>query len=608
MALVMSFALFGLVLGIDIKSEAKEALQTQLVSEDNTEIEGNQNTIYDGKDYSAVYDYEYYISKYADLKKIYGNDEKAVLKHFVNYGMKEGRQAKETFDVKSYKNRYRDLRNAYGNNLKMYYMHYINYGQREGRKATGTVEIQAPVTVYNGIDYSAVYDYNYYINKYADLKKAYDGDDVALLKHFVNYGMKEGRQAKESFDVKSYRSKYQDLRIAYGTDLKKYYLHYINYGVREGRQATGTVSIQNPITTFGGMDYSAVYDYNYYINKYADLKKTYDGDDVALLKHFVNHGMRESRQAKETFNASYYKGNYADLQNAYGNNLKDYYMHYIRYGQNEGREAVANLKWVLKQYADDSGRQGMFYTLKNTTDGTLIIIDGGNPENEEQVRRIIMQEGGVVTAWFLTHYHPDHIGAFNAIYHNPKGIVINSIYATPYNQELFTSIAQYWDGIESFETFVEATAEDARVNYIKRDFVFKYKDMSITFFNCFDNLVLEQVNVDILNNASLVFKVETEKNSILFCGDCNGNRMADLLINRYGVRLRADYVQLGHHGNASLPTRFYDMVQPDAVFFDAPKWLMSGEKYDAKELADYFRKQGISCYDYTTAPNCILLY
>lgn len=264
--------------------------------------------------------------------------------------------------------------------------------------------------------------------------------------------------------------------------------------------------------------------------------------------------------------------------------------------------------WVLKQYADESGRQGVFYTLKNTTDGALFIIDGGNPENEEQVRRVIEEEGGVVTAWFLSHYHPDHIGAFNAIYQDPQGIVINLIYVTPYDQELFTSVAQWWDGIETFNTFVETTADDERVKYIRRDFVFGYKDMSITFFNCFDAKLLEYEPGDILNNASLVFKVETRENSVLFCGDCHGNRMADLLIERYGEDLQADYVQCGHHGYNSLPTRFYDMVQPKMVFFDAPEWLMLGEEYDTKELADYFREQGIAYYDYTTAPNWLILY
>ena len=42
-------------------------------------------------------------------------------------------------------------------------MHYISNGKAEGRKATGVKSIQNPITTYNGVDYSAVYDYNFYI-------------------------------------------------------------------------------------------------------------------------------------------------------------------------------------------------------------------------------------------------------------------------------------------------------------------------------------------------------------------------------------------------------------------------------------------------------------
>lgn len=313
-------------------------------------------TIYEGIDYSLVYDYDYYIEKYADLQKAFGNDEKAAIRHFVNSGMREGRQAIESFNVQFYKNKYADLQKAFGNDLKLYYKHYINYGKREGRIAAGVVEKPEQTTppenpenpekptytnVYDGIDYSAVYDYEYYINKHSDVKAVFGNNPEAALKHFVNYGMREGRQAKETFDVKSYKNRYKDLRNAFGSDLKMYYMHYVNYGQREGRKATGIVEIQDPVTVYDGIDYSAVYDYKYYINKYADLKSAFQGDDEAAIKHFVNSGMREGRQAKEAFNVSYYKNKYADLQNAYGSDLKSYYMHYIRYGQNEGREAVA---------------------------------------------------------------------------------------------------------------------------------------------------------------------------------------------------------------------------------------------------------------------------
>lgn len=303
----------------------------------------NPITTYNGIDYSAVYDYNYYLKKYSDLAKIYTNDDIGLLAHFVNCGMSEGRQAKDSFDVFSYRNQYQDLRVAFGNNLKSYYMHYISNGKAEGRKATGVKSIQNPITTYNGVDYSAVYDYNFYIKKYSDLARIYTNDEVGLLAHFVNCGMAEGRQAKADFDVFSYRNQYQDLRLAFGKDLKSYYFHYMNSGKKERRTAAGVKVLQNPVTIYNGTDYSAVYDYNYYNSKYSDLKSAFKGDDIDLLAHFVNNGMKEGRQASKKFNVQIYKNNYMDLQQAFGNDLKPYYMHYIQNGKAEGRNAESQI-------------------------------------------------------------------------------------------------------------------------------------------------------------------------------------------------------------------------------------------------------------------------
>lgn len=189
-----------------------------------------------GIDYGAVFDHKYYADKNPDLKRVFGYDKNRLLNHFIQYGMSEGRQAKPSFDVKSYRNKYPDLRLKFGKNYKQYYIHYINYGYKEGRKATGVSKLQNPVARLNGINYSAVYDYNYYIKKNPDVKKKYGDDDVAVLKHFINYGMKEGRKSKSTFNISVYM-KQKDLKAKFGNDKKKYYLHYINYGKKEGRKA-----------------------------------------------------------------------------------------------------------------------------------------------------------------------------------------------------------------------------------------------------------------------------------------------------------------------------------------------------------------------------------
>ena len=297
----------------------------------------NPTTVYEGVDYSAVYDYNYYVTKYSDIWSAYKTDDIAAIRHFATYGMKERRQAKATFDVKSYMYRYVDLRNAYGNNYPAYYLHYINYGYKEGRKTTGTKRIIGATTVYEGVDYSAVYNFDYYIQHNNDVKKKYEFDDVGALRHFVTYGMREKRQGCASFNVDAYAMRYADLRRVYKNDMVAYYKHYVNYGKKEGRVATGTKNIIGGMTTYNGVNYSAVYNYGYYVSHNSDIKRAFGYDEEAALRHFIYYGMSEGRQGSEAFNVTHYKNRYADLRRAYGSKLKNYYMHYINYGVKEHR-------------------------------------------------------------------------------------------------------------------------------------------------------------------------------------------------------------------------------------------------------------------------------
>lgn len=87
----------------------------------------------------------------------------------------------------------------------------------------------------NGLDYSLVFNPDYYVSCYVDLKIAFGSDSAKLFSHFVSDGMREGRVAISTFNVHLYRARYADLQIAFGADLKKYYQHYITDGKREGR-------------------------------------------------------------------------------------------------------------------------------------------------------------------------------------------------------------------------------------------------------------------------------------------------------------------------------------------------------------------------------------
>ena len=198
--------------------------------------------VVDGYDYTIVYDYDFYINKYNDIKEYYGlNNKVGVFNHFLRNGMREARQAKEDFIVGIYKDNYGDLRKTYGGNLPDYYKHYIKYGKKEKRIATYHI---VPYSIYDGVDYSLVYDGKYYRDKYADLQKAFGDNYDKYIEHFNKYGMKEKRQAKENFNVEYYKANYIDLQRAYGNDYPLYYIHYIKWGKTEGRIADRLI---NPV-------------------------------------------------------------------------------------------------------------------------------------------------------------------------------------------------------------------------------------------------------------------------------------------------------------------------------------------------------------------------
>ena len=86
--------------------------------------------------------------------------------------------------------------------------------------------------------YTDVYNYKDYLNYNPDLNEALGNNQKALFEHFINCGMKEGRQGSSEFNLDAYKANNPDLVAAFGDDNVKYYEHYISSGKAEGRKAT----------------------------------------------------------------------------------------------------------------------------------------------------------------------------------------------------------------------------------------------------------------------------------------------------------------------------------------------------------------------------------
>ena len=247
-------------------------------------------------DYSAVFDADYYLKNNPDVAKWSNNDKDKALQHFINYGMAEGRRGSEAFDVQSYYNEYPDLRAAYGTDLARYYEHYMSYGKSEGRHATGCSKIKGLRTSAGGVDYAPVYDPGYYLSRNDDVEKAYTKvsgcgvtmlDDGAVLRHFIRYGMAEGRRGSEAFDVHGYKTRYLDLRKAFGKNLKAYYTHYLKYGLKERRDGSSMTSFEGYIMSPAFSSYEdAAAHYLRTVGEQAYPKSVYKNKGAATVKEF----------------------------------------------------------------------------------------------------------------------------------------------------------------------------------------------------------------------------------------------------------------------------------------------------------------------------------
>lgn len=294
-------------------------------------------TTWRGFDYSSVFDAGYYSGTYPDLRAAFGGNSRALFNHFITCGMNEGRSGSGDFDFWYYYNLYPDLRAAFGDNKPAYYQHYASCGRYEGRSAVAD-------SIYGGVDYSSVYDVGYYYNTYSDLRAAFGYNPRALISHFVNCGMSEGRIGNTEFNPYYYRMSYSDLRAAFGQDLRSYYNHYIYNGRFEGRTA-------NKNTIYDGVDYASVYNPDYYYCSYSDLRAAFGYNQQLLLEHFVTNGMQEGRIGNENFNVyEFMQGCSEEIRTMLGSNCRTYYYYYLSGG---------NISNVQMRGMDVSAHQGV---------------------------------------------------------------------------------------------------------------------------------------------------------------------------------------------------------------------------------------------------------
>ena len=272
-----------------------------------------------------------------------------------------------------------------------------------------------------------------------------------------------------------------------------------------------------------------------------------------------------------------------------------------------GQEYDLSTDYLVTQYADATGQHGSFYTIEN--EAAFYIIDGGWAGNAEAVRAVIAQHGNVVDGWFLSHPHQDHAGALNEILKDPQNIEIVTLYDNSYDYDFISEMGEPYDDISIMDTFYALTYNAPNLVHLHRGDRLDLNGLTVDVYNAFDGDVIANCGdeEDYQNNASLMLMISGAEDRMLFCSDIKYNMEGYLRASLSADQLSCKYIQVGHHGNWSLSEDFYSLCNADVFFFDAPAGITDSPDYPASSFKANLLTEGKQVFDFTTAPNRVVL-
>lgn len=220
--------------------------------------------------------------------------------------------------------------------------------------------------------------------------------------------------------------------------------------------------------------------------------------------------------------------------------------------------------WQLAQF--DFEVQ-MCYIIRSD-DGKITVVDGGMPTSSERVTNYLNQFGGHVHTWITTHPHLDHIGALQRILFR-KEIQVDRILHSRLDEDwTFKHENEKHNLVSNYNGMLDLL--ELPVVNVKKGDVFSVGDGVDLEIIAGKN---DTITTNAINNSSLVFKIKSKSKSVLFLGDLGVEGGSAILKAIDNSKLKADFVQMAHHGQGGVGLEFYKAVDADYALWPTPKWL-----------------------------------
>jgi len=211
-----------------------------------------------------------------------------------------------------------------------------------------------------------------------------------------------------------------------------------------------------------------------------------------------------------------------------------------------------------------------------TDHGNVIAVDGGTEGDTPEFKRLVRENGGHIDLWFLTHPHHDHHDVFvNFSEHPDPSFSVGRVCYCP-TPEDFKILDT--DGSRNDALRLRAAIRNAPypVHILEKGECFETDNIRIDILRVPDRNLKEEY----VNNLSVVFLVTEHRSAggdfkMIFLGDL-GVRGGEELLSAYASDrslLKADAVQMAHHGQNGVDFPVYEAIAPRYAFWPTPDWL-----------------------------------
>ena len=207
--------------------------------------------------------------------------------------------------------------------------------------------------------------------------------------------------------------------------------------------------------------------------------------------------------------------------------------------------------------------------LLRTSGGKVVMMDGGHGFEADHVRERIMEAGGHVDLWFISHPHQDHMEALIEILEDMREITIGKI--------VYSRVC------DAFLDNEPSNAEDARRYYRVLDNTPVRTDI-LNLHQPFQRFDIDGVGILVLavdhpefksreyNDQSTIIRVWDDSKSVVFLGDAQ-IECGDAALRSCREYLDCDYLQMAHHGQHGVSEEFYKTVNFRACLWPTPSWV-----------------------------------